>query len=134
MLKTTGFQGSKNLCCKFNMARQLQNVCTLCYTDYDLKHPYRIPKRLECDHTFCAGKCCYFYLENFLFLFNQHPFGSRKRAIYDLRTNERRIKLRPAPLFHEYFICVFSNSKMLLHVLISREMKMQGFADSKRVI
>eukprot|EP00795_Rhopilema_esculentum_P017786 gene17786-9464_t len=36
------------------MALKLVTVCTLCYCDYNIKHPYRVPKHLECEHTFCT--------------------------------------------------------------------------------
>ena len=33
-----------------------RGVCTLCYCKYDMKHPYRVPRKLHCEHTFCTGK------------------------------------------------------------------------------
>eukprot|EP00794_Sanderia_malayensis_P000311 gene311-941_t len=29
-------------------------VCTLCYCNFDIKQPYRIPRKLHCEHTFCT--------------------------------------------------------------------------------
>lgn len=63
------------------MAHQLDYVCTLCYNNYDIKHPLRQPKKLTCEHTFCTGKYDLFGFAKFGSFFFILILSTFKRAI-----------------------------------------------------